>query len=263
MKVLSWGGGTQSTALGEMSASGEIEPLDAIIFADTGFERQSTLETVWYFSKRWSKMGAKVYIVSNGNIRLQGASDHIHIPFWTKSGAPLMRQCTRHFKITPVKRIIRQLAGYHATKPPHPPAGSIEQWIGFSLDEWQRMKSSRLKFITMRWPLIEMKLNRWDSIEYLRKKGLPIPVLSACVICPYRSTDEWAEIKSCYPDEWSAAVEFDNRHRYAAINGSTTNDGLYLLRSAVPLDKTCFESQGQPKDTQMSLFACSNSECWT
>ena len=63
-RVLSWGGGTQSTALAEMSVSGEIEKVDLIVFADTQFERINTYETVDFYSKRWQKMGASIEIVT-------------------------------------------------------------------------------------------------------------------------------------------------------------------------------------------------------
>ena len=42
MKFISWGGGVQSTTMAVMSALGDLEPVDAVIFADTGWEREAT-----------------------------------------------------------------------------------------------------------------------------------------------------------------------------------------------------------------------------
>lgn len=98
--TLSWGGGTQSTAVGEMSACGELPKLDAIIFSDTQFERKETYDIVDFYSRRWRKIGLHVETVSAGDITKLGAEEHIHIPFRTASGAPMQRQCTR-LRLTP------------------------------------------------------------------------------------------------------------------------------------------------------------------
>ncbi len=197
--TLSWGCGVQSTALAVMSALGDLPKLDAVITADTGWERQATYEIRDYFKPWLEERGIPVYIVSAGNVKIQGAEEHNHIPFWTSKGGPLMRQCTKHYKITPIKRQARILAGFHKNKPPHPPAGQIVQWLGISLDEYQRMNQSRLQYIVHRYPLVEKRITRWDCIDYLRKKRLPVPIKSACVGCPYRQPSEWIEMRKESP----------------------------------------------------------------
>jgi len=243
IRILSWGCGVQSTVLGEMSAYGDLSRLDAIITADIGWERQATYDIRDWYANRWRGMGMRVEIVSGGNIR-RGAEEHIHIPFWTSGGGPLRRQCTRHFKLTPLKQRSRELAGFHATRPPHPPAGTIEQWLGISLDEHRRAVRSRIRFIVNRYPLLEMRMVRQDCIAYLEKKGLPVPPKSACICCPYRSASEWLEMRDEAPDEFAAAVAFDetNRHNPLATRGGSTEEELYLLRSLEPLGQANLEA---------------------
>lgn len=136
-----------------------------------------------------------------------------------------------------MKKRVRELLGYHASKPPHPPAKAVEQWIGFSWDEFYRMFTSRVKFIVHRYPLIELKMNRWDSISYLEEKGLPVPVASACVCCPFRNASGWLEMRDTTPTDFEKAVEFDesNRRNTLAKLESVESDELFIYKKAIPL----------------------------
>jgi len=265
MRALSWGCGVQSTTLAVMSALGDADPLDVVITADTGWERRATYEAREFYTSWLQERGIRVEVVSAGNIRQDGASNHIHIPFFTSDGGPLLRQCTRHFKIIPIKRRLREIAGYHATKTPHPPAGLIEIWLGLSWDEWQRMKHSRVKFITHRWPLIEHKISRDDCVNYLEAHALPVPVKSACIGCPYRRASEWIDIRDNAPDEWREVIEFDetNRHNPIAGRGKLTADALYVYSKAVPLATADLETDAQRgrQGKQPPLFICDEGYC--
>jgi len=252
----------------EMAISGLFgDRLDGVIFADSGFERSATYEIVDFYSRRWSRLGANVEILKTGDIRVDGARDHIHIPFRTSSGAPLRRQCTSHFKIDPIKRRSRVLLGFDASNPPHPPAGSIESWIGFSWDEFYRLFNSRVKFIVNRFPLIEIKANRWDNIKYLEDKGLPVPPPSACICCPFRSSSGWLEMRSSSPGDFQAAVDFDeiSRHNPLAKNESMEEDSLYIYKKAIPLREADLNADAEKERTvkAIPLFVCTDSQCWT
>lgn len=268
IRVLSWGCGTQSTVLGEMAVQGMLDPLDAIITSDTGWERQATYDARDFYTERWRKMGQRVEIVSNGNIRQAGAEEHIHVPFWTETGGPLLRQCTREFKLTPVKRKAREVAGYHATLPPHPPADTAEVWLGISLDEHARAKPSRIKFMANRWPLLEMKMTRGDCIKWLEERGLPVPPKSACICCPYRQAAEWLEMKRDAPAEFQAAVEFDNVNRGNPLTarGGSSASSLYLWSGCEPLETADFEAWAERARKvygyQIPMFICDSGHCW-
>ncbi len=255
----------QSTTLAVMSALGDADPLDVVITADTGWERRATYEARAFYTAWLQERGVLVEDVSAGNIRQAGATDHIHIPFFTSTGGPLRRQCTRHFKITPIKRRLREVGGYHASKPPHPPAGTIELWLGISWDEWSRMNQSRVKFMKHRYPLIERKMTRNDCIDYLEGHGLRVPVKSACIGCPYRQASEWIEMRDTAPDEWDEVVEFDesNRHNPLAVRGGSTADELYVYKHATPLSTADLEADAkrERRGKQVPLFICEPGYC--
>jgi len=266
MKALSWGCGVQSTTLAVMSALGELEHLDVVITADTGWERAATYKSRGFYSAWLRERGIRVEIVSGGDIRQDGAVEHIHIPFFTSNGGPLQRQCTRHFKIVPVKRKLREIAGYDHAAPPHPRPGEIELWLGISWDEFTRMKGSRVKFITHRWPLIEKRMARNDCIDYLESKGLPVPVKSACIGCPYRSASEWLDMRKNASEEWAEVVLFDegNRHNPLAVSGNSTAAELFVYKHATPLQSADLvkDMQRERRGKQLPLMICEAGYCY-
>jgi len=264
-RALSWGCGVQSTTLAVMSALGEADLLDVVITADTGWERHATYAARDFYSAWLRERGMRVEVVTAGDIKQDGAVEHIHMPFFTSNGGPLQRQCTKQFKIIPIKRRLRELAGWHATKQPHPPAGAIELWLGISWDEYQRMKHSRVKFIVHRWPLIERRMTRNDCIDYLESHGLPVPVKSACIGCPYRRASEWLDMRDNAPDEWREVVAFDeaNRHNPLAERGGSLADELYVYKKAVPLIEANLEADAKREriGKQVPLFICEEGYC--
>jgi hypothetical protein len=250
-----------------MSALGDLDPLDVVITSDTGWERRATYEAREFYTHWLQERGMRVEVVSAGNIRKLGAEEHIHIPFFTSDGGPLQRQCTVNFKIIPIKRRLRELAGYHPTKHPHPPAGTIELWMGISLDEYQRMNHSRVQFIVHRWPLIERKMARNECADYLEAHGLPVPIKSSCIGCPYRRASEWMDMRDNSPEEWLEVIEFDeaNRHNPLAERGGSLVDALYVYSRAVPLATADLEGDTarERKGKQLPLFICESGYCIT
>ena len=270
-RAISWGGGVQSTLLGELSARGDLERVDLIAHADLGWERKKTYEIVDFYSARWREMGMRVEILKVGNIEVQGADEHIHMPFWTSDGGPLRRQCTREFKIRPIRRFIREQLGYHPSKAPAPPPGSIETWIGFTTDEWTRAKPSGVKYIINRWPLLELRMSRTNCEEWFKAHDLPVPIKSACIGCPYRHAMEWQEMRDQSPEEFEAACAFDDRNRDnpLAERGASTSDELYIyqgkeryaLRDA-PIDMDAAIERRKYRFYQ-PMFGCDTGYCGT
>lgn len=266
-RVLSWGCGLQSTTLAAMSALGELDRLDLVITADTGWERQVTYDIRAWYTAWLQEHGLTVHVVQFGDIRVQGAQKSIHIPFWTDSGGPLKRECTREYKIRPIRRHIRETLGYDRSKPPHPPPGTVELWLGITMDEWTRAKPSRVQYITARFPFLGLKWTRDECTTWLQEHGLPVPPKSACVCCPYRRASEWIEIRAQSPEEWRAAIAFDEANRnnpLAARNGSTA-DELYIWRDSIPLAEADLEfvaaKERRLYRQQLPLFACESGYC--
>lgn len=265
-RFLSCGFGLQSTVIGEMSACGDL-PKCIVIHADTGWERQATIEIREFYAERWRKMGLDVHILGGQDIRRGGAEQGGHMPFWTATGAPLRRQCTGDFKIDPIKRRVRECLGFDTSKPPHPKPGAAIIWLGITVDEWTRAKPSRIKFMENRYPLLVARMHRRDCADWLRVRDLPVPVKSACIGCPYRRASEWIDIRDNAPDEWRQAIEFDECHRNApwAVRHELTDDSLYVYRHAIPLVEADLEADAKRErrhyGTQLPMFACESGFC--
>jgi hypothetical protein len=244
MKVLSLGWGVQSFTLAAMVALGQLESIDFAIHADTTHESSLTYD----FAKRWTpwleERGVKIVTIQppRADVLYPEYKNRVEIPAYTVSkngkSAQAHRQCTGDWKIEPMKRwISAELVRQGVKKTP----GVVEQWIGISLDEWQRMKENKVKYIKNRWPLIEKRRSRHDCEKWLKEHGLEVPSKSACVFCPYHSTKEWAEIKSS-PGDWSKAVFTDNSIR------NSLKYGMFVHPSRKPLDEVDFrtaEEKGQ------------------
>lgn len=139
-RVLSFGGGVQSSTLLMLSERGMLPKLDCAIFADTGWEPTSVYEWIEWLQTQTS---IPIHRVSAGNIRqdaLRSSNDNarnketgwlaISMPYFVKTphgGGQLNRSCTRDYKITPIRQRIREVY-------PDAVQVGVEQWMGFSED---------------------------------------------------------------------------------------------------------------------------------
>ncbi|SEH05513.1 Uncharacterised protein [Candidatus Venteria ishoeyi] len=125
-------------------------------------------------------------------------------------------------------------------------------WIGFSVDERNRCKAQSKDDKWLEWyPLIEMGLQRLDSITYVKKMGWPEPPRSACWMCPNHSDFEWLRLKE--DGEINRAVALEQ-----SINAQRTEKGepeLFFHRSCQPIGSIDFE------DTQVDMFDTRQQTC--
>ena len=251
--LLSLGAGVQSTTMALMAAHGDLIPMpDAAIFADTGWEPKAVYDHLdWLCSP--NMLPFPVYRVSKGNIRDdlltkatsgKEAGRFAAIPFFTGNGGMGRRQCTKEYKLYPIRDQAKRLLNWPPGK--RIPKGSIECWIGISTDEASRMKPSTVQYMVNRWPLIDKGMSRWDCLRWLERHDYPAPPKSSCLGCPFHNDQHWREIRD-RPEEWADVTEVD-----AAIRGGGTlrgmNEKQYMHRSLVPLgevDLSTAEERGQ------------------
>ena len=108
----------------------------------------------------------------------------------------------------------------------------VELWLGISTDEALRMKPSDVKYITNRWPLIELGMSRHDCKLWLEVHGLEIPPKSACVFCPFHNQAAWHELKISGNGDWEKAVEIDR-----AIRKTRPPYDLFVHPARIPLEE--------------------------
>ena len=154
----------------------------------------------------------------------------------------LMRRCTGDYKIKPIVKKVRELAGVGR--------GEKEikaiQWIGISTDEVIRMKPSAVPWSKHRWPLIEdLKMSRKDCLAWWAKKGMPAPPRSACVFCPYHNDHEWHRMKTEEPVEFAKAVAFERKMQDAMSRCEVSEGTTFLHSSLKPLDEIRFDPENR------------------
>lgn len=255
-RVLSFGGGVQSTTLALMAAHGEIGPIpDLVIFADTGAEPKPVMDHI-----KWLNSGNvlpfKIETVSHDHSLTEALerradpdndSRFTAAPFFTSTGGMGRRQCTREFKVDVIAKAIRQKLGYKPRA--RIPVARVEQWIGISTDELVRATPNRKRWIANRFPLLEKRMSRYDCELWLERNGYPVPMKSACTFCPYRSNAEWRDLKQRDPEGFEEACRVDEMIRQAPRLKAQE----YVHRSLKPLQEADLRSD-EDKAGQFNLI---------
>lgn len=247
--VISLGAGVQSSTMALMAAHGEITPMPELaIFADTHSEPRGVYEWLDWLEKR---LPFPVHRVTAGNLAAQigvkpnGRFDYMPLPAFVPGedgrASLLNRSCTRDHKITPIRREVRRILGLTRKRSPKQPV--VTQWIGVSLDEVQRAKPPRERWVRHRWPLLEAGMTRLHCLDWMKAKGLPTPPRSACTFCPFHDDAEWVHLQRD-PKAWAQAVEMDEKIRHLR-SGQRTAPMAFLHRSLKPLREVVFKP-GEP-----------------
>jgi len=242
IRYISLGAGVQSSVMALMAARGEIAPMpDFAVFADTQWEPAGVYEHLDWME---SQLPFPVHRVTNGDIRAVaiGSTDGEFspgLPVFISTDPPGMvgRHCTNSFKIQPSQKKVREILGY--TKGQRLlKTTQVEQWMGISRDEIQRVKENRDWWITNRWPLIEQMMSRHDCQVWF-EKHYPSRTLSrsACIGCPYHNDNEWRKMKDSDPVSWADAVEFDHALRSGKRSAFGAKKPVFVHRSVMPLDE--------------------------
>lgn len=186
-KILSFGGGVQTTALAILAAKHEVE-VDAAIFADPGGEKP---ETYWYIEAYikplFKEAGIPFEIVKNERKSYQ---PDLYGYLYRLRDIPSVqgkRECSWNFKRLVIQR--------HTSR-------DSEILLGFSFDEQARLKEDT-------YPLVDLKLTGADCHRIISDYGWPVPVKSSCFFCPFQRWTEWNWFKIYHPEliEKSVALE--------------------------------------------------------
>jgi hypothetical protein len=242
LRTISLGAGLDSTTMLLLANHGELPggSVDFAIFADTGWEPRAVYEHL-----AWLERVSKIPIlrVRRGNLRadaLDATRRFATMPVfvWNERGGEgqVRRQCTSEYKIAAINHKLRELLGVGPRSRIAP--GTVESLVGISLSEIERIKPSREQWITLRWPLVELRMTKQDCRIWLEDRGYPVPPKSSCIGCPYHGNAYWRQMRDQRPDEWADACEFDEALRTMpprrGERGEITKH-RYLHRSRRPL----------------------------
>jgi hypothetical protein len=284
IRILSLGAGVQSTTVYLLARSGQIQPFDYAIFADTQEEPAAV-----YAHLEWLKAlpepKAKIIVATAGKLGddlMKGQNStrqkFASIPAYTAEHHETRtntdpcregitrRQCTNEYKIRVVENVIRrQILGLKPRK--HIPQSTrIEHAFGISLDETRRAERIRDNWKNHKWssptfPLIQLGWTRENCTTYLEQNVPHQVTRSACVFCPFKSAAEWLETKA-NPKEWRRAVEIDDALRKQGnVINRKVKQALYLHRKCIPLPLIDLEAEAKKEANRKSRPLFDLMEC--
>lgn len=237
MRILSLGAGVQSSTMALMYKHGELpNPPACAIFADTQSEPAAVYKWLDILE---GLLPFKVYRVTSGNLRdtlLSEEGRFVGIPsFMVKPGGDEafgLRQCTQEFKIGPLRRKAKELAGFPALGTLPKGAEPIHMLIGISTDEaaW-RFRRSEVKYIVNEHPLLDARMSRYDCLAWMEAHGYPEPPKSACSFCPFHDDVAWRRIKDTDEAAWQDSIRVDAAIRH--VRGFESAQFLHEAR--IPL----------------------------
>lgn len=236
LRVLSHGGGVQTSTILLMAERGEIEPFDVAFISDTRNESEKVWSYLAYASERTR---TPIIRVSNGDIlehirRSKLPPDGkqvVTLPYYLGDGGQMMRTCTAVLKIDAVTQAIRKFLGLKKGQRV-PKDTTVEVAIGISTDEkWRAGGFPAEKWQAVSYPLLEQDMSFADCITWLEERQYRRPPRSRCIICPYRSNESWRQLSA---EEFEQACEVDDSLRVGgAPRGFKSLP--YLHRERIPL----------------------------
>lgn len=219
MKIVSYGGGTNSTAMLIECVNRGIE-VNLILFADTGGERPHTYQYVRMFSDWLVEKGfPAIQTVKNG-----GVHKNLEQECLTRKALPSLaygfKTCSQKWKIRPQDQFLNRqpwaISQWEQGK-------KITKLIGFDADEPQRAKDYEDKKYTVKYPLIEWEMGREECTKTIEDAGLCLPGKSACFYCPSTKPTEVRQLKAIYPDLAQRAIDMENNADLSQLKGLGRN----------------------------------------
>lgn len=243
LRVVSYGGGVQSTALLVLAAQRRIDfPLFLMANVGDDSEHPATLTYVRDVAMPYAEEhGIRLELLDKQRQgetetlykKLTRTSKSVSIPYRsTKDGPPMSRSCTAEFKIRVTGRRLREL-GASADAP------AIVA-LGISLDEISRANTTRREpWETVVYPLIAkgintgLQLRRSDCAQLIADAGLPVPPKSSCWFCPHHKLGVWADMRRTEPELFDRAADLESL--LDAKSRRAGNGPVFISRAGIPL----------------------------
>lgn len=270
MRIISYGGGVQSTAMIVLATQGIIPDVDAALISNVGddSEHPTTLRYVREIAVPWAaERGLPIHILDPmrkgqkttlyHEITQEGSRRDL-IPVFGEAGNPMGRACTADFKIKTLHRWLRENG---ATK-----ANPAEVLLGISTDEIERAGRGKDGTVERRkYPLLDLGMNRTDCMKVISDAGLPVPPKSSCFFCPFHSELVWAELRRDEPELFDKAQYLED-----FIQKRKTEAGMrqvYLTRKGAlnrtRLSDTIHAAGDTLFGSEIGSDGCDSGYCWT
>lgn len=237
MKVVAYGGGTNSTAMLVYLYEKNERP-DYITFADTGAEKPHTYDHIKIVNEWCKKIGfPEIIIVKKKGIKFfeETLEENCLRKNMLPSIAYGYKSCSQKYKIQPQDMFFNNLLEAQKV---WESGQKITKLIGYDSDEERRAKIfDDLKY-NYQYPLIEADWTREDCIEAIQRAGLPQPGKSACFFCPSSRKKEIIELKKNYPDLLERALKLEANADLTSIKGLGRN---YAWRDLIAFEEAQYD----------------------
>lgn len=237
--VVSFGGGVNSAAMLVGMWERGISP-DAILFADTGGEKQETYAFVDAM-RTWAVRNIDCGIMAVNNDGMYGTLENECL---TKHTLPSLvfgwRSCSDKYKLRPQQQYVKRAF----------PGEEIKWAVGIDAGESHRRKS----FDNCWQPLVEWGWDRDGCLEALTRAGLASPGKSACFFCPASTKKDVIGLSKTHPDLFARAVEMEKNTEGLRVKGlgrhwdwdrlvQISESQMSLLPEAPQIACMCFDGE--------------------
>lgn len=207
--LVCYGGGTNSKAMliGKVRLG---EPVDIILFANTGGEKPHTYKDIDLFSE-WLVDHNYPAIQIVEAVNYEGRVVTLEEDCLKRHALPSIaygyKTCSLRWKLAPQEKFLNHnalcKAEWEAGRP-------VIKHVGFDWGEFHRVKAyDEDKKFTTKYDLVEWRWNRQRCIDEIVKAGLPLPGKSSCFFCSSMKQTEIYQLRDEYPEllERALAIE--------------------------------------------------------
>lgn len=253
MNIVSYGGGTNSTAMLIGMYLHKI-PVDLILFADPGGERPHTYEYLETFGA-WLEAHGMPGITIVHAVDKDGSRLSLYDECMERHKLPPIafgfKTCSQKYKATPQDKVLnhdeRCKAIWAADE-------KVQKWIGYDAGETKRIQCAMAydekdKKFHRHFPLYEWGWDRDECRRVIQRAGLPLPGKSSCFFCPSMKKKEIIQLYEEYPELFAKAKDMEKN-----ADGLTTVKGLGRNWSWGEFI-SCYQHNKEFDEAQMNIFA--------
>ena len=199
MRILSFGGGVDSSAILAYHLFSVDLNIDHVVFADTGAESKATYANVERFRALCADAGLPFTVVSKGGETITEWVTRLGIVPVMAGGSHV---CSKKYK----GDVIAAWVGENF------PAEKITYLIGIEANEGKRTAAftkPKIDNADYEYPLQDLGMTRQDCLDLLEVEGFEV-AKSSCVFCPFMSHAEIRDLRND-PEAWETIKLVERR----------------------------------------------------
>ena len=221
-KLISWGGGVNSTAIIALHLLGKLDGKPEIVFADTGCEYPETYAYINIVGNMLVQQGWTITILrpyTHPELYGSKAKKVLYDYLWDRKDVPTFRSrpCTIEYKKLPLKRY----------------ANGRYQMIGICKDEIKRIKNENDKIYPIKYH------TRDECVELVKEAGFPQAHKTGCYICPFQSKQQWIDLYNNHKPLWDRTVKLEKNSKFTFKHKITLEEQMkkWLSNTTKPEEK--------------------------